>query len=55
MNRQISLLLKALDDARNDLAQAQINGDALDISDLREEIHEIRRQLFMAGWEPEDE
>jgi hypothetical protein len=55
MSRQITLLLKALDDARNDLAQAQIDGDPIDINDLREEIHEIRRQLFMAGWEPEDE
>jgi hypothetical protein len=54
MTRQIKLLLKALDDARNDLAQAQIDGDPIDISDLREEIHEIRRQLFMAGWEPEE-
>ena len=55
MTRQISLLLKALDDARNDLAAAQLDGDPIDINDLREEIHEIRRQLFMAGWGPEDE
>jgi hypothetical protein len=54
MNRQITLLLKALDDARNDLADAQLDGDAVVISDCREEIHEIRRQLFMAGWEPEE-
>ena len=55
MSRHIDRLLKALDEARDDLAQAQIDGDPIDINDLREEVHEIRRQLFMAGWEPEDE
>lgn len=55
MNRQITLLLKALDDARNDLAAAQLDGDPIEINDFREEVHEIRRQLFMAGWGGEDE
>jgi hypothetical protein len=54
MNWRIAGLLKALDDARNDLAEAQLDGDAVVINDCREEIHEIRRQLFMAGWEPEE-
>jgi hypothetical protein len=55
MSRHIDRLLKALDEARLDLAQAQIDGDPVEINDLREEIHALRRDLFMAGWEPEDE